>query len=148
MRILFARLLVVVTGLMIVALAILFAVLRNPTTESRVAGPSQVPSTSPGPGVVVPSVSEPKDRAVQDPKIARGRAVYVEQRCRTCHSIGGEGNTRSPLDDVGARLTETEIRQWIVAPKEMNPTVAKRGYRLPEEDLDALVAYLMATHHR
>jgi hypothetical protein len=65
-----------------------------------------------------------------------------------CHSLEGEGNTRSPLDGVGGRLTEREIRLWIVAPQQMNPAVAKRGYRLSEEDLNALVAYLTASAHR
>jgi hypothetical protein len=64
------------------------------------------------------------------------------------HSIGGEGNTRSPLDGVSGRLTEKEIRLWIVAPQEMNPAVAKRGYQLSEEDLNALVAYLVVSSHR
>lgn len=30
--------------------------------------------------------------------VARGRVLYVEGRCQMCHSIEGEGNTRSPLD--------------------------------------------------
>jgi cytochrome c2 len=71
--------------------------------------------------------------------------VYAEQRCRVCHSIEGEGNTRSSLDGVGGRLTEKEIRLWIVAPQAMNPAVAKRAYQLSEEDLNALVAYLTAS---
>ena len=65
-----------------------------------------------------------------------------------CHSIKGEGNTRSPLEGVGGRLTEREIRLWIIAPQEMNPAVAKRGYQLSDEDLDALVAYLIANSHQ
>ena len=46
------------------------------------------------------------------------------------HSIEGDGNMRSPLDGVGGRLTEREIRLWIVGPPEMNPVVAKRAYQL------------------
>ena len=53
-----------------------------------------------------------------------------------------------PLDSVSGRLTEKEIRLWIVAPQEMNPAVAKRGYQLSEEDLNALVAYLAVSSHR
>jgi hypothetical protein len=49
------------------------------------------------------------------------------------------------VDGVGGRLTEKEIRLWIVAPQAMNPAVAKRGYQLSEEDLNALVAYLTAS---
>jgi mono/diheme cytochrome c family protein len=150
MRILFAKLLVIVTGLLIVMLAILFAVLRNPSDEARVAAPDQVTVTAPEADVVAPktSTSDTKSQASQTATVARGRTVYVEQRCRVCHSIEGDGNTRSPLDDVSRRLTEREIRLWIVAPQEMNPAVAKRGYQLSEEDLNALVAYLTASSHQ
>ena len=74
---------------------------------------------------------------------ARGKEVYREQHCSACHSIGGAGNRRYPLDGVGGRLTETQIRKWIVAPREMDSTVRKRAYdKLPKGDLDALVKYL------
>ena len=148
MRILFAKLLVAVTGLLIVVLAILFAVLRSPTDDAQLAAPEQVTQTTPETGVVAPTTEDANSQAPQAATIARGRAVYAEQRCRVCHSIGGEGNTRSPLDGVSGRLTEEQIRLWIVAPKEMNPAVAKRGYQLSEEDLNALVGYLTASSHR
>ena len=148
MRILFARLLVGVTGLLIVGLAILFAVIQNPADEAHLGAPKQVTLTTPEAGVVAPTTKDADSQAAQAATIARGRAVYAEQRCRVCHSIGGEGNTRSPLDGVGGRLTEREIRRWIVAPQDMNPAVAKRGYQLSEEDLNALVAYLTASSRR
>ncbi|MEQ1871427.1 MAG: cytochrome c [Vicinamibacterales bacterium] len=148
MRILFAKLLVVVTGLLIVMLAFLFALLRNPSDDARVAAVNQVTQTTPGAGVVAPATSDANGRTPQATAAARGRAVYDEQRCRACHSIEGEGNTRAPLDGVGDRLTEREIRLWIVAPQEMNPAVAKRGYELSEEDLNALVVYVTAGSHQ
>lgn len=77
--------------------------------------------------------------------LARGKRVYAEQRCRLCHSIAGVGNTRSPLDGVGSRLSAAQIRAWIVSPREMDPNVRKRAYRdIPPADLEALVAYLQA----
>jgi cytochrome c2 len=76
-------------------------------------------------------------------QIERGRAVYAEQKCQACHSIGQVGNRRSPLDGVGDRISEDDIRKWIVSPREMNPRVTKRAFdKLPKSDLDALVAYL------
>jgi mono/diheme cytochrome c family protein len=76
--------------------------------------------------------------------IARGREVYLEQRCGACHSIERVGNRQYPLDGVGAKLSPADIRTWIVAPREMNPRVAKRAFdKLPPRDLDALVAYLV-----
>ena len=146
MRIIFARLLVVVTGLLIVLLAILFAAIRNPSDGAWVAAPDQVTVTTPEADVVAPTTNDAVGRP-QATIIPRGRAVYVEQRCSICHSLEGDGNTRLPLDGVSGRLTEREIRLWIIAPQEMNPAVAKRGYKLSEEDLNALVAFLMAGNH-
>ena len=81
-------------------------------------------------------------------KIEAGKKVYAAQKCQTCHSIHGAGNKRGPLDDVGARLSEDEIRSWIVsAPEMMAKTKATRkpvmkAYSMSKDDLDVLVTYL------
>jgi mono/diheme cytochrome c family protein len=87
--------------------------------------------------------------AAQDTgKIEKGKQVYTAQKCQACHSVDGAGNKKGVLDDVGARLKEEEIRQWIVnAPEMAAKTKAARkpvmkAYNLPKDDLDALVAYL------
>jgi mono/diheme cytochrome c family protein len=86
--------------------------------------------------------------AAQDAKIAAGEKVYVEQKCSVCHSIAGKGNQKGALDDVGSKLTPAEIRAWIVDAKGMTAkTKAERKppmrtYNLPNDQLDALVAYL------
>lgn len=78
-----------------------------------------------------------------------GAKVYAAQKCSICHSIGGVGNKKLPLDGVGAKLSADQIREWISAPaeaaKKANST-AKPPMRsfasLPKPDLDALVAYI------
>lgn len=122
MRILLAKLFVAITALLILFLAVLFAMLGR--------APEKTPQVS-------------QEVGPPDAGVARGRAVYVEQRCGKCHSLHGEGNKRSPLDGVGRRLTENDIRQWITAPQTMKPGIVKRAYKLSSEDLDALVEYLM-----
>jgi len=85
--------------------------------------------------------------AAQDAK-ARGEKVYADQKCSLCHSIGGKGNAKGPLDDVGSKLSADEIRAWITDPKGMTAkTKATRkpemkSYTLAKEDVDSLVAYL------
>ena len=80
--------------------------------------------------------------------IEQGKKVYAAQKCQTCHSIHGVGNKRGALDDVGTRLSEDEIRSWIVsAPEMMAKTKATRkpvmkSYPLSKDDLEALVTYL------
>lgn len=79
---------------------------------------------------------------------AKGEKVYADQKCSLCHSIGGKGNPKGPLDDVGAKLKADDIRAWITDAKGMTAkTKATRKpdmkqYTLPKEDVDALVAYL------
>lgn len=123
MRILLAKLLVAITALLIVVLAVVFAALRR--------APDQVgtPRATPSPPHEVSAID-------------RGRAVFVAQRCQRCHSLHGEGSKRSPLDGVGDRLSEKDIRQWITDPQTMKPGIAKRAYKLSTEELDALVEYL------
>lgn len=82
-------------------------------------------------------------------KIERGKAVFAEQKCKMCHSIGGVGNAKGVLDGVGGKLSAADIKEWIVNPKEMAAKAkAERKppmkvYKdLPAEDLDALVTYL------
>jgi mono/diheme cytochrome c family protein len=73
----------------------------------------------------------------------------VEQKCKLCHQVGGEGNAKGPLDSVGGKLKADEIKQWIVDPKAMTEKTkatrkpAMKTYpNLSAEDVDALVAYM------
>jgi mono/diheme cytochrome c family protein len=91
------------------------------------------------------SVASAQDAA----QIERGQKVYVAQKCQNCHSVAAKGNKKGPLDDIGTKLTEEEIRLWIVdAPAMTSKTKATRkplmkAYKdLPPEDLEALVAYM------
>jgi len=77
-----------------------------------------------------------------EPSTPPGRRVYDREACAMCHSIGGKGNRRRPLDGVGGRLPREDIRRWIVSPQEMDANVRKKAYRLSEDELDALVDYL------
>ena len=83
--------------------------------------------------------------------IKKGEQVYAAQKCALCHSIGGKGQGKGPLDGVGSKLSADEIREWIVNPaamtKKTNATrkPPMRAYpSLPKDDLDALVAYMVS----
>lgn len=77
-----------------------------------------------------------------------GEKVYADQKCSLCHSVGDKGNKKGPLDDVGTKLSEADLRAWITDAKGMTvKTKAARkpemkAYALPKGDVDALVAYL------
>ena len=90
--------------------------------------------------------------SAQDAKlIAKGQQVYDAQKCGVCHSIGDKGNKKGPLDGVGSKLTEAEIRDWMVKPLEMHKKMKaerkpfmKAYDKLPKDELDAVVAYMMS----
>jgi mono/diheme cytochrome c family protein len=86
---------------------------------------------------------------------AKGKKVYEASmpKCPACHSIGGVGNAKGPLDGVGSRLSAEEIKAWHRTPKEMTekakaarkpfmPAYSKE--KLSDADLDALTAYLVS----
>lgn len=92
--------------------------------------------------VLVANVASAQD------KVARGAAVYAEQKCQLCHSVAGKGNAKGPLDAVGTKLSAADLKAWIVDAKGMTAkTKATRkpdmkNYALPDADVDALVAYM------
>lgn len=84
-----------------------------------------------------------------DDKVARGKQLFEEQKCKLCHRIGSVGNPKGVLDDVGSEHDADALRMWLTNPREMarkSGSTRKPPMRsfekLPQEDLDALVAYL------
>jgi len=82
--------------------------------------------------------------------VEHGIKVYAAQKCSTCHSIEGKGKKTGPLDGVASKLSENEIREWIVNAVEMTKKtkstkkpVMKNYSKLPKPDVDGLVAYMM-----
>ena len=135
MREIIARLVCLLAVAVVVALAHVFAERHNPR-----GAPAAAPRPAPAAAALEPVLS---------PDQARGREVYDAQGCASCHAIAGEGNPRNPLDDVGARRSVGELRDWIAgtgpATGLLAPAVVKRKQRyreLPDGDLQALAAYL------
>ena len=80
---------------------------------------------------------------------AHGKELFTDTKCGVCHSIGGTGNKKGPLDGVASKLSAAEIREWITdAPAMATKMKADRkppmkAYPdLAKQDLDDLVAYL------
>jgi mono/diheme cytochrome c family protein len=80
----------------------------------------------------------------------QGEKIFADQKCALCHSVGGKGNTKGALDEVGSKLSADDIRAWVTDAKGMTAkTNAARkpqmkAYTLPKADVDILVAYLFA----
>src|SRR5688572_32976515 len=97
--------------------------------------------------LVVAHSASAQDKA----KIDHGMKVYAAQKCNVCHSIAGQGKKTGPLDGVGSKLSEDEIREWLVNATEMTKKtkskkkpVMKNYSKLPKQEIDALVAYMQS----
>jgi len=154
MREKWARRVAVLTGCLVVILAVVFAARQNPLRPKPMPDSAARPVV-PANGQKPPMLSKPAEKPVE-PAIPRQRApapsmiqvgqeVYVDQACARCHSIAGRGSPRSPLDGVGSRLGEAEIRAWVT------PSTALQGFQarhanigLTNAQRDALVVFLLS----
>ena len=122
----------------LVARAIVLAALLWPLGSAARAGDF---------GVTATRVQSPQ---TTDALVTAGRKVYEQQKCASCHQIAKRGNSRFPLDGVGAKLTPEQLRRWMTDTAEMEAALprlpairmSEMKFRLNARELDALVAYL------
>ena len=139
MREIWARYIVLFTGLIVVLLAMVFAYIQNPNTF-KTTGPVNEQTLS----------ATGSDRlSLESKQVEAGYQVYLDNNCYSCHSIEGKGNPRVPLDGVGHRHSKEALRNWITGSDELGDLLSerirsiKKTYRnLSSEELDALVTYL------
>lgn len=153
MREIIARVVGVLTVMMVVALSLRFAAVHNRPESTGSPRPVAAPMAAPDGAKVDDRAPGPASSAPASGAKAvdggRGPAIFAEQHCATCHSIADAGNPRSPLDGVGDRHNPEDLRMWItgtgVATTKLPAAIAKRKQRyqtMPEDDLRVLVAYL------
>lgn len=87
-----------------------------------------------------------------DPKeVATGKRLFSSKNCVKCHMAEGKGNKKLRMDGPNAavaKLSVSEIRQWLVAPEEMTakldhkPVNPMKKTALTDPEVNALVAYM------
>lgn len=74
---------------------------------------------------------------------ARGKAVFTEQGCYGCHTVGATGTPiASDLSRIGTRYSRTELTRWLRDPSSQRPTAHMPRIVLAEPEVLALAAYL------
>jgi nitric oxide reductase subunit C len=79
-------------------------------------------------------------------------AVDVQQvyakKCELCHSINGEGGKKKdfggPLDGIGSKRDEAWLRAYIADPKSKIDGAKMPKMKLTEEEMDAIVKFLLS----
>ena len=100
--------------------------------------------------VIAVLIVAPGSSLSAEDKVARGKQLFEEQKCRMCHNLGGVGNPKgAALDEVGSKHAPDVLAMWLTHPKEMAQKAGstrkppmKSFASLPPADVDALVSYL------
>ena len=131
-----------------ITLSLTFALHHN--QQALAEAHSAQPSASALPEATTPA-SAPAPESPTPVLLAQGRQIFEEQRCTACHSIGGQGNPRNPLDNLADKLSPDQMRDWIVASgpalDQLPPTIVRRKQpyqSLPELQMHALIEYLVS----
>jgi nitric oxide reductase subunit C len=76
-----------------------------------------------------------------------GKQVY-EQKCQTCHSIGGVGGKMAklggPLDGVGSKRDATWLKEYFHDPKSKIADSKMPKLKLTDEEWDAVTQYVLS----
>lgn len=90
------------------------------------------------------------------PVAARGLQLFREMTCINCHTIkgaGGMSNAGPDLTHLASRRylgsglapnTPENLRRWLIDPQAVKPGVLMPNFKLSDEQLDQLLAYLQS----
>ncbi len=75
--------------------------------------------------------------------VGTGQALVEQYNCKSCHQIGKVGRIFGPsLNGVTRRISEEELRLWLLNPRKVNPATAMPDLNLSEQEAEALISYL------
>jgi mono/diheme cytochrome c family protein len=79
----------------------------------------------------------------RDTLVTRGSAVFRDQGCYGCHTVGKMGTPiASDLSRIGAKHDEAYLARWLRDPAQQRPTAHMPKLELSESEVQALAAYL------
>jgi ubiquinol-cytochrome c reductase cytochrome b subunit len=118
---------IVVVGCFVALLALSDLRVRSPWTGWPDPNPPPVPA-----GMVLAE------------EVEMGRQLFARYGCNSCHSVAGSGREVGPdLARIEHRLSQSELRNYILAPPEDVPMPSYRG-RMTEAELDRVVQFVLA----
>src|SRR5512132_2591130 len=85
----------------------------------------------------------PSAQAAADP--ALGEKIYSAKRCGACHLIQGKGGKSGPpLSDIASKRDAQWLKAFLKDPKAINPESKMSPFKGTDEELEALVSYLLS----
>lgn len=103
-------------------------------------------------------VKQQQQPAVEEPSVAAGREVFMDNACMDCHTVQGTPATGhygpdlthvASRDTLGAGIvknTPANLRAWIKDPDSFKPGVRMPAMQLNDQQLNEVTAYLETLH--
>jgi len=95
-----------------------------------------------------PATGRPGDPLATAPSenlVLRGNALFFEQGCHGCHTLGAAGTRIAPdLTHIGSRLSEADLALRLRDPRLHREVARMPKIDLSPDEIRALVAYLSA----
>ncbi len=77
--------------------------------------------------------------------VEKGKQLFTDKKCGFCHSVdGSEGKKGGDLSDVGSKRDAEWLTKFMKDPKSVMPESKMPAFRGTDEELEALVAYMMS----
>jgi mono/diheme cytochrome c family protein len=95
----------------------------------------------------VPGTSSANETPVSrdEQVIAQGKKIFGEARCISCHAVEGRGGTLAPeLSRIAGKARPGWLLQYLRDPKKHAANSKMPRYRFSNQELNAVVAYMLA----
>ena len=77
--------------------------------------------------------------------VEKWKQLYTQKKCGLCHTVDGSGGKKGgDLSDEGSKRDAEWLTKYIRDPKSLMPEAKMPAFRGTDEELNALVAYLMS----
>lgn len=77
--------------------------------------------------------------------VEKGKKLYGDKKCGLCHVIAGTGGKMGPdLTDVGNQRDRDWLTKFLKNPKEVMPGAKMMAVKGSEEEIAALVDYMVS----
>jgi len=102
--------------------------------------------------LVSPELNNNVVHAAAPELIERGKNLFNEKGCMSCHIVGEKGGYVGPSFTIGIpigdKLQAGWMYAWLKNPQAIKPDVLEPNYGFSDDDAKALTAYLMSTRKR
>ena len=89
------------------------------------------------------SIPEDMEKTLRPEDVEKGRTLFDEYGCISCHIIGSSGGYVGPqLNNIGDRLKAGWIFAWLKNPQKYKPKTLQPNYGFDDDDARALTAFL------